>query len=203
MGKLIQMDVRRAEKLLRNTGLLWALNTLVLHPLGLALAFSYDDAEKDKPEDEQVPSSIILMETDDASPVTFAEEIIDEGRKKLGKLIINSLTEGRTPSNEPLLYSLAWPPPKMAHTGSPVRAAALVYLGDMVRQPVLDQMREMKERWGRHVSVDDILHIQVPRWLYEALAAVEDLKAPLFFGKPLVVGIAPAETVLVTFRTES
>lgn len=194
MSETKLVEFKDAEKALLDTGLLWALNTLILHPTGLAIALSYEG-------DDVSPNRIILMMTDDGEHIQFDAQTDEEGRNKLARFILDRLALNMPLPNEPLLSHMAWPPPSgNPPINHPSKISAIVFLGEMVRQLVLAQMRDMKTRWGREVTDDDIVCIQVPHWLHNALAAVQETDLPKILGKPLMIGITPAESVVVTFR---
>lgn len=72
--KLISIPLSEAETELIDTGLLYAINTLVMHPLGLAIAFSGETPEN--------MTNLQLMRTEDGEPLVFSEEMVREGRMK-------------------------------------------------------------------------------------------------------------------------
>lgn len=94
MSKLIPAELAELEPRLLDSGLLYALNYLVLHPLGLAIALSY---QGDAP--EALPT-LILMKSDDGTPISFAEDTLDAAREKLKAFLDLAEKERRTPYNE-------------------------------------------------------------------------------------------------------
>lgn len=79
--KVKRLDLLTAEKDLLDTGVLYAINKLVLHPLGMALAFVYDDHQHD------IPIGLELVETPNRDPWGFSRELDEEGRAKLRKFL--------------------------------------------------------------------------------------------------------------------
>lgn len=79
-----------------------------------------------------------------------------------------------------------------------LQTEAILALGELVKRPALEQMEEAGQRCGQRLIGDDILFISVPRWLYDALAAVEKKDVPTIIGRPLKVG--PSEEIVATFR---
>jgi hypothetical protein len=79
--KVKRLDLLTAEKDLLDTGVLYAINKLILHPLGMALAFVYDDHQHD------IPIGLELVETPNRDPWGFSRELDEEGRAKLRKFL--------------------------------------------------------------------------------------------------------------------
>jgi hypothetical protein len=63
-------------------GLLFELNRMVLHPLGMALALSWDGEDTNAE-----PSGVVLYRTDDPEGVIFAPETFREGDEKFQKFL--------------------------------------------------------------------------------------------------------------------
>jgi hypothetical protein len=60
---LTHIPIHEAEKEVLDTGLVFAINTLILHPLGLALAFSGESAEE--------MTNIQIMRNATGEPIEF------------------------------------------------------------------------------------------------------------------------------------
>ena len=74
--KLIPVKIEEVERKLLDTGLMYAINQLILHPLGMALSLSFE-------ENGLVPLNIMLMETEHGGHIEFDEETRAKGAKKL------------------------------------------------------------------------------------------------------------------------
>jgi DNA-binding LacI/PurR family transcriptional regulator len=95
------VDLGEAEEVLLESGLLYALNKLVLHPCGLALALSYED---DEPGTK--PTAMELVRTKDNEPIVFSGDVGKMGRDRLRGYLARLRENGVQPSNIDLLESL-------------------------------------------------------------------------------------------------
>lgn len=92
MPKTIDLTMAEIEKAIVDTGLLYAINVAILHPVGLALVFEYG-------EDHSVPVRIGFVRTADGDRWSFAAAAAVAGRNKLRRfletksLIISSCLE--------------------------------------------------------------------------------------------------------------
>ena len=85
MTKLIPASPEETEKVLIAAKVLFALNRLVLHPLGYAIATSYPDEGP-----HNLPTHLILMKTDDGSPLVFEEgPFLDQCNADLARFVEN------------------------------------------------------------------------------------------------------------------
>lgn len=97
------ISMKQADEALVQTGLLFALNHHILHPLGLALALSYPDAK-----DDTAPTHLLMMATAHGkakydTPIEYAPETLALAREKL-VVFLNSLREQDiVPTNVELL----------------------------------------------------------------------------------------------------
>ena len=73
------IPLSEVEKILLDSGLLYAINKLVLHPVGMALSLSY--AGDGGPEDPV--QEIMLMQTDDGDYMDFSPEVNADRKEKL------------------------------------------------------------------------------------------------------------------------
>jgi hypothetical protein len=80
--KLMHVPVDEAEKKLLDTGLVFAINYLFLHPLGLALAFSGESAAW--------MTSIEIMATETGEPWSFHQDTQAAAREKLRSFLNNT-----------------------------------------------------------------------------------------------------------------
>lgn len=78
------LTVAEAQRRLLDTGLLYVINRLVLHPFGLALAFATDQAEEHAAlEDYRME----LLSTHDGENIIFTAEVHIEAFKKLQSFV--------------------------------------------------------------------------------------------------------------------
>jgi hypothetical protein len=63
---------------LYDTGLLFEINRRILHPLGMALAFSWPDDSTDGE-----PQKVLLLKTDDVEGIIFDSDAFSDGQAKL------------------------------------------------------------------------------------------------------------------------
>lgn len=98
MSKLVTVPLSEIEPI-RENGIIYAINALVLHPLGYAIAYSYkDDGGPNDP-----PIAMILMKTDDGEAFGFEESHGKEAKARLLKFLESLPTP---PSNLALLKSI-------------------------------------------------------------------------------------------------
>jgi hypothetical protein len=83
MSKLVPVSLEKAEKILLDDGLLYAINKLVLHPVGMALSLSYEG--DGGPGDPAV--EIMLMKTDDDDFMEFSPEMDAKCKEKLSRFL--------------------------------------------------------------------------------------------------------------------
>lgn len=108
--KLIRLTAGEADKELDSSGLLFAINKLILHPFGLALALSFPDGAYDTAKDAWIaePNDMGLFRSTDGLPLTFDDET--GLRAKLKVFLDDREAKLNPPSNESLLNEAANPP---------------------------------------------------------------------------------------------
>jgi hypothetical protein len=73
------LSLEESERALLDTGVLFAINKLLLHPMGMALFFSYDDNDQ--------LLKLGLLQTHDGKPWSFDAETTALAHAKLEKLL--------------------------------------------------------------------------------------------------------------------
>lgn len=76
---LVDMTLAESEKAVLDTGVLFAINLLILHPLGMAIAFTGKNGEE--------VTELKLMTTRDKAAWAFASDTAAEGWAKLEKFV--------------------------------------------------------------------------------------------------------------------
>lgn len=102
MSKLVPVPNAEVEEVLLNSGLIYAINKLVLHPMGMALALSFD-------EDGSNFLEIMLMRMDDGDYLDFSPETHEASKDKFDMTItgrINSRLGAATQEELLLLANL-------------------------------------------------------------------------------------------------
>jgi len=72
------VDFKDSEKYLLDTGILFAANTLVFHPRGLALALSCKDAVS-------LPTKFVVMQANE--PIVFDDSLLGSAKEKLSRFL--------------------------------------------------------------------------------------------------------------------
>ncbi len=216
MSKLVPAEPADLESLLLDSGLLYALNYLILHPLGLAIALSYED-------DSPVPPKLMLMRVDDGTPVSFDAETLDAGRAKLKAFLEHAEAERRPPYNELTLLSAinikAEPEDFEKHyqtsefrslLGTETVPALLVREGDQTYMPIskkdlllamagTDRYRPgrivalLEKAWRRdnpYASEDEVPQtLAMPTWLCSIWATLtQEIPGATFVGRKFMIG---------------
>lgn len=81
------MDKLETARYLHNTGLLFEINRRILHPLGLAIAVTYDDQEGALSEEEAIMGIFpyLINNSDDPEGMIFDKEALEHGSTKFRK----------------------------------------------------------------------------------------------------------------------
>jgi hypothetical protein len=97
------IPIEKLEAELLDSGLLYAINKMVLHPLGLALALVYEDINGP-------PRGIELVATPKREPWSFDPELAKSAGEKLIAYLNAHYKAFRAPSNDLVLRAVASPP---------------------------------------------------------------------------------------------
>lgn len=94
------LSMQEAEQKLLDTGLLYAINELVLNPLGLALIFCYDEDQDEK----APPRFLTVIETRTGQAIGFKDH---SGPSLLKRYVSTLISRGNVPKNLETLRGLA------------------------------------------------------------------------------------------------
>lgn len=216
MSKIIPAGSADLTALL-DTGLIYAANQLIFHPLGFAIALSYEDEDK-----ECRDPKFIVMHTDDGSTIAFDDATLQEGRTKLKAFLDARVAANMPPDNDPLLNtavnakapetveSLFLPseqrfpydgevevyPPLLVRgeDGEAYmpydRTDLILAMGGRDRKRVGAIVGYLNMAWRmKHETGDEPDTVALPSWLHKVWSiAIDYEKGPKFVGRKFVVG---------------